>query len=519
MAEQRITYLPETSEEARQANEEYRGALQRLTTALQQRQFTDPGLVMAKAFGTPGRTGSFFEGLGNVAAGLQEYQSGKIKEEQEIAKLQADIAAQRLGMERQRMLMSGYEQPPSRPPEEPAAPQGGALPAAGKPPSGPLAGMSKQQFMQEGILQGIAPAEREVQWTDYQNKIADLQTKGMRVTDKGRYDYATGQYTPFPSGATTSVRIFGPGQGKVYDNVPDSIAARLSELEPSDPEYIKLANRVLFGGAAPPAQTGALPGAPTAERPAEPPSRVESASEKAQREAREKMERDIEEARRKEYESTRAKGAAEAEVGLPVTEAASGRIQSAAKRVENLLSKSPEFFGIFNRPGVIPAIGELVSKGIKTPGGTLELAGFENAIRQTMPGVKPSDLDNVTRAAADLAEIELAYTQLYMQRQGAITEGERAIVRRLGGTTSDSPTVLRARMELLKNRSEYDLNRIDAFRRWKENNPNKTILDFDSTADAKRLKSQFAKKMDKLAGIKPTTRSPSERLDEILGGR
>lgn len=519
-----LAYLPEISQEAIEANRAYQEALAKLTTALDQRKnrFFDPRyLAAAQAFLSPTKTGSFFEALGTAAGAVGQAQEGMRKEDQEIAKLQLDLASQGLGMARQKALMSGYG--PFAQAEAPQATEGateapGALPPAGAPTPGALGGLDKKKFMQEGALQGIPPAQREVEWTDYQNKLADLRTKGIKVTEGGTYDYGTGQFQPFPSGKTTSVRIFGPGKGIVYENIPESIAARLSVLEPSNPEYVRLANLVLSGGQPAPSPTGPS-GGPAATPSGAPPGMIESASDKTKREAREKADLEIATEEQKKYRGKLAEGAAEIEVGLPAVQAASLRAQSAVKSVESAITKSPTFFGIFNRPGLIASIGELVSKGVKTPGGTLELAGFENAVRQSMPNATQADIDNVTRAAANLAEIELAYTQMYLNKQGQITEGERAIVRRLGGTTSDSPATLLLRMNWLKNRSQYDSDRIDTFRRWKEAHPNKTILDFDSSPEAKKLLANFSKKMDKLAGIKPTQKSPSERLDQILGGQ
>jgi hypothetical protein len=175
-----------------------------------------------------------------------------------------------------------------------------------------------------------------------------------------------------------------------------------------------------------------------------------------------------------------------------------------------------------------------VSKGLQTPGGTLNLGGFEDSIRKLMPGIKQTDLDNVTRAAADLAEIELAYTQLYLARQGAITEGEREIVRRLGGNVSSSPGVLKSRMDILQARSQYDLDKSDLFNKWREANPGKTILDFERTPAAKDLKDTFEKRSAQIAGGLPALpssrkaptrtpakdgRTPAQRIDDIIGGK
>lgn len=526
MAEQRIAYLPETSEEARQANEEYRGALQRLTTALQQRQFTDPGLVIARGFGTPGKTGSFFEGIGNVAAGLQEYRAGQVKEEQDIAKLGFDIAGQRLALERQRQLDAMYDTAMGGgKPAAPAVP--GALPEGGAPTGGALPGgapsgeaaapsgepfgiriapepggqITRQQFLAGARARGEPLDKAMAAWEELYGKRQQVKEAGV---------FRDGMFYPFPKGETVK-RQFPTADGFQTFEV-DAITAA---------EYDEAIRRGDRTGIARIVERVTQPGGKAAEEPTTPSGRPLSVEER--------------EAQRKQseaYGQELGKTAAEQEAALKDTDAAARRIYGSSSRVSNMLSKSPNYFGIFARPGVVAAIGDLVSKGIQTPAGTINLAGFEDSVRKLMPGIKQKDLDNVTRAAGELAEIELAYTQLYLARQGAITEGERAIVRRLGGDTSNSPGVLKARMNLLQARSQYDIDRIDAFKQWKAKNPGKNIMDFENTSLSRDLKEQFERRLatmldglpaipsrKKQATQAPAEGSPSERLDKILGGR
>ncbi len=523
-----VTYLPETSEEARQANEEYRGALQRLTTALQQRQFTDPGLVIARGFGTPGKTGSFFEGIGNVAAGLQEYRAGQVKEEQDIAKLGFDIAGQRLALERQRQLDAMYDTAmgggkPTIPPApgalpEGGAPTGGALP--GGAPSGEAAAPSgepfgiriapepggqitRQQFLAGARARGEPLDKAMAAWEELYGKRQQVKEAGV---------FRDGMFYPFPK-ADPVERQFPTADGFQTFKVDSITAAEYDEaIRRGDRAAIaRIVERVIPSEGKTPSEGG---GAAVAGRPL---SVEELEAKRKQSEA---------------YGVELGKTAAEQEAALKDTDAAARRIYGSSSRVSNMLRKSPNYFGIFARPGVVAAIGDLVSKGIQTPAGTINLAGFEDSVRKLMPGIEQKDLDNVTRAAGELAEIELAYTQLYLARQGAITEGERAIVRRLGGDTSNSPGVLKARMDLLQARSQYDIDRIDAFRQWKAKNPGKNIMDFENTSLSRDLKEQFERRLatmldglpaipsrKKQATQAPAEGSPSERLDKILGGR
>jgi hypothetical protein len=133
----------------------------------------------------------------------------------------------------------------------------------------------------------------------------------------------------------------------------------------------------------------------------------------------------------------------------------------------------------------------LISEGIRTPNGSIAIEGLEDAIRQAMPGVKQKDLDNIKLAAADLAEIELAFTRTYLDKQGPVTEGERKIVRAVPGNVSSSPEVLKTRMDLLKMRSQYDIDVADAFGTWQEKNPNGSYLKFERSGLYKELNKGF----------------------------
>ena len=529
-----LSYLPEIDEESMRANFAYKEALQRLTDALDQRKnrFIDPRWGAAiKAFSTPTRTGSGIEAIGNVAGAVGQAQEEMFKEEQDIAKAQLDVASQGLGLERQRQMdrmyaeaMGGKPSAPATPAGAlPAGPSGGAMePASSRvqgapaeqfgiriapPPTGQI---SREQFLSGERLKGTPLSEALAKWEEIERKREEINQAGIfrggmfYPTAKG--DLVDVENIPLPSG--------GYGTFKT-DSVTATMLAharRNGDIEKELWLIKRILARLNMDAGAPQGTAQVMPGA----------TGVESNEDKARREAMEKSERE----RAQKLQEERDKKAVERETELSTRDEASRRIFGATERVSGALKQSPNFFGIFEKPTVVAAIGRAVSEGIQTPAGTLNMAGFENAMRQAMPNVSQQDLDNVSRSAADLAEIELAYTQLYMQKQGAITEGERAIVRRLGGSTSNSPGVLKGRMMLLKERSQYDIDRIDAYKKWQAQNPTKTINDFDRSQEAANLKSRFETRLSKIFGTeaalpssKKGKRSPSERLNDILGGQ
>jgi hypothetical protein len=208
-----------------------------------------------------------------------------------------------------------------------------------------------------------------------------------------------------------------------------------------------------------------------------------------------------------------------------------------AGRVENALRESGNFFGIFQRPGIVPAVGKLVAEGVQTPGGTINLPGLQQAVTQALPGVTQKDIDNVVTAAADFAEVELLYRRLYLQGQGAVSNMEGQVVARLGGSVANSPGVLRARMQLLRERSQFDMDVGNAWGVYQDKNPDKSFTDFRRSSMYRDLLRNFEEKMgelEKRLPAVPTSQRPAatpaqpsqqnlgtarQRLDSLLQGQ
>jgi hypothetical protein len=542
-------YLPETSQEAIDLNRAQREALARLNEALDVRKnrvFDPRWAAAAQGFFAPTRTGHWSEALGNVIGNVSKADEAMALEEQNIAQRKLDVANQNMLMERQRQLDKMYDETSTAPqgvlssasikPPEGGGPTGpliaygapkspeGALPAG--PSSGPMepapsqvqgapadsfgiriappsvGRITREKFLADKRARGVPYSDALTQWEDIERKREEFKDVGM---------FRDGVFYPTAKGDLVDVQnIPLPGGGYGTFKTDSVTAAMLADARRNGDIAKELAiiRRIV---SRPSFEAGAPQGAP--------PSIEEQERARAEAAA---------------YAKKRGDTAAERETDLGQRAEAAGRIYGASTRVSENLGKSGKYFGIFDRPGVIAAIGSLVSKGVQTPGGTLNLGGFEDSIRKLMPGIKQADLDNVTRAAADLAEIELAYTQLYLTKQGAITEGEREVVRRLGGSVSNSPGVLQSRMEILRARSQYDLNKSDLFNKWQDANPGKTIFDFERTQPAKDLKEAFERETAKIAGGLPALpssrkapakapakdgRTPAQRIDDILGGK
>lgn len=538
-----------------EANRVYQDALARLSQSLDTRKnrFFDPvWLAAAQGFGAPTQTGGFGESLGNAAKSISAAQELDLKQEQEIAQQRVAAAGKGIELQRMRANEANIADYLTRKQSGPiAGPGAGAVagPSANKRlnteerqnwdrvtaglSSGPLSLQESADFKavpksetsagfelssatprpnvgQPGALPAPAPVKQALQGAlpvasvseddggvqimpanpNYMtvdeyvhlNRLSgkslgelvkegmEIERKNLEVKDSGTTNLRTGKFYASQS-APEEIQIYGEGYNGATFKVSKSVALKLYQLQRENNEagYKALADSA----------TGRTFGQSTS-------NGEQSGSQKSVQQ----LAIDAEEAK------TRAgklgERAAIKEADVEKNDITARGMNGSALRVLKSLSESANFFGIFARPGVISAAGNLLKQGIQTPGGTLNLAGFEDTIRALMPRVTQTDLDNVTKAAAELAEMELAYTKLFLSGDGPVTEGERKIVRLIPGTISNSPAVLRSRMELIKLRTQKDIDVTDAYRKWQDKNPGRSYFEFERKSDLyKDIKNNF----------------------------
>jgi len=530
-----VAYLPGQDPEAIEANRRYQEALAKLTQTLDTRKsevFDPTWLAAAKGFLAPTKTGNFFEALGNVAGNIGTAQVEEQKRDQDIAQARVGVAGQGISLQRQKMqdkqiesYLGGKEKPSGglTTAAQPADGAGGfsplnAAPAPASAPAGatagaPAAGPLTQSVSPYVAGTQIAPAnpnrltqQEYVNLNRYSGKpLADLlkegaeiEAKNENVQQKGVFNARTGMFHSFETGERVKRPI--PGLTGTYDVNVNQSAVLDRYIENNDPRLPAFIKTITGQG-------------------------VEGSS------AQSVEEREADFSGEKERQKKLGEKSAEKESAVQETYTNAQRIYGGASRVLNYLNESKNYFGLFNRPTVMSAIGKLISEGIKTGSGSIALEGLEDAIRQAMPGVKQKDLDNIKLAAADLAEIELAFTRTYLSKQGAVTEGERKIVRAIPGNVSSSPEVLKSRMDLLKMRSQYDIDVADAFGTWQEKNPNGSYLKFERSGLYKELNKGFEEQTANYFNTMPAIPSRQRaapagdlsnarrRVDELLNPR
>jgi hypothetical protein len=527
MAEKAI-YAPDE-----ESQRKYQEALDRVMQSLDARKnrLFDPTLLaMAEGFLAPTRTGSFGESLGIAAGKIRGAEEAEFKREQELAQAQLGVAQQGMQLEQQRArqrylqgLMPGAApaqpgaQPTGQPAAQPAGPPGAQPPtpmaaSAGAPAA--QAAVAQQPPGTEGIkgepfmppnpnvansvnLLRAAMMDPSKGILDITEKLGELQRKRYQENAEGIVDLATGLLyrTKRPDIAPIAVqlRTIQGLEGQTI-NVPGPVARELSdalsEAINGNPARLRQLEQSLVRSYA------EQPAAPSQGAPSGP-GRVMTAQELETSAAEEK-----------ELALGRAKTAVEKERQVTEKTAAARTMLFNANQVQQLVSESPQGFGIFSRPGIASAFGNLINEGIKAGTTSVNLGGFENSVRQLMPNMSQRDLDNVSKTAGKLAEMELAYTILYMQKQGAITEGERAIVRNIGGNISQSPGVLMQKAKLIGMRAQHDINVGEAWSRFQEQNPRASYNQFERSPAYKSLINSYDQELAKAFAVNPPAQQP-----------
>ena len=495
MAKETIGYLPGQDPGDIAVTREYQEALQTMLDSLDARknQMFDPQLLaLAEGFLKPTQTGSFGESLGYAVAGARQAGELEDKRNRELAEARLGLAGQQVSIQRQKARERMFQQAMGEPTGAPGAAgegEGAPQPSAGvtAPSGGPVgasdvaAGVAQagagrltggiqltppdksiptyRQFMaQQAQDPSVSFAEATKRWQD-------LQSKRTEVREGGVFDRATGMFYPTPKADTVERQI----AGQTY-KVPSTWALQYDSADPRTRRMME--QQFLSGGA----DVGAEPGA--APRTVGPKSESQRAVEKIERETR---------------AQERAKTAAQREVeAMPRLETAM-RLDQTSRRLMGYVSRSSQAFGIFQKPGVLPAIATLINEGITAGSTRIALGGFEDAMRKADKNIKQADLDNILRVAGDFAELELQFRRLYLsgQGQGSISNMEAAIVPRLSGSVSDSPRALMTKAKLVQMRAQHDIKVIQTWREMKRQNPELSYLDFEMSPVYETMLKQY----------------------------
>lgn len=482
-------FLPGNDPEVQEANLAYQEALQRMNEALSARQnrFLDPQmLALAQGFLAPTQTGGFGESLGMAAKNVREAQLQEEKEEREIAEARLGLAGRGLEVERMRQRDREFDRLIGVPPTGPLSTQTGQ--------QGPLSAKPKGFEGVEGVPLGppnpnfvtgrqymiMAKGDPSVSPTKALIDAQKLEKDRFEVREAGVIDLAANVLYPFPKGELVERQIFGyPGSYKI-----DSRSAALLDFYAAqgDPRYHDLAKRIIEGPKAPTKPAEVKPGEPKPEEKAE--AKTEGRGRIAST-----AETKAEEAGATETAQQRAK-AQEEERKKTINAGSDAPSRLGVYRQLDQIASGKNaglIFGIFERPEVFANIMKLVEGGVGTPGFSITLPAIRDIL--TNAGLDQTLINQSQFAISLMAQIQLQMSRL-QEGQGAVSDFERSLFASAAIARTDNPEVIRAKLDLLRARAEFDREVAKAVRAYKGN-----IDDFKSGDEYADMVQKYEEKL------------------------
>lgn len=492
-----LVEMPGESSGMTEARQTYIDAQKKMLEALESRnQLFDPVLLaMAQGFLSPTKTGTFGEGLANVAGAVGPAAEAERKRNIEMAQIRAELAANQYGAAQKGEALKSFT---------------GAM-QPGKP--GETITVGGQQYPAEFV--GMTP-EKATQIAMYDKDLGELAFKFLKEQREGFAVQPTGTvnlrtpggptFTPFPGQANEMVTI--PGVGTLSVSKEDKIALDVAMGKGDAATLFKIVDKytkpMTRPGAEPAAATTAPPSAPPAAPPAGTPGirpspsamRIPVTAE--EKEAAKREQERVEAAQRAEEVELATQGAKRTGAAIDAGSMAVAKVQT-AKDIQTLIGTEGmnQYFGAFNKPNdIFAAIVTLARRAQESGSQGIDKSQLDNVIAnltlnlpksptETMEQFKERKqqvIDRAAMAASRIAEMELYYSQL-IKGQGQITEGEREILRRAAiNPRFDTPNVIMSKAKAIEAISNFEKWRADTL----EQNPKMTLAQLKSGQDYKR---------------------------------
>ena len=465
--------------------------LMRLRAGLDDRKnrMFDPVLMQAAAgFLKPTKSGSFGESLGYAAENAGVASERDQTRQAENLKLESELAEKEMAFRRQLMgdkFMQRFE------------------PQAGAPTSTAAAAISKAPVLGEGtpvaqlsasqrILQG-KPQERLVSEADIREASRygdkDLVTRLENTMKRQQQDQELALKAQTNEQAAKSERVKFTPQGapdtfvvetprEVYDKYMEALRTR-NRTKDNQTYFEFLRDNGLL------TQT---------QLPSEPAAPIKNAPSATETEVE------------KQAGITRAQEAIKADQVLKTEIATSDKTAQerviAADQIYGLANskETGRVFEFFTKPTIRNIIATAIEGkgGVRTPLGSVEIANIKKAMQ--LAGATPKEMDAAQTMLRSTTMLNVQDTISLMSKQGAITEGERALISQLNPNVfEDTRNSAMAKAQLVKARAEYDKDISDGYQKWAKKNPNGFVNDFKQSGEFKSRYNDYNKYTSDLA--------------------
>ena len=496
-------------------------ALLRMRASLDSRKnrMFDPVLMQTAAgFLKPTKTGSFGESLGYAAEGAgvasereQVRQAENLKLEQELTEKEMAFRRQLMG-DKFMQRFSPREGAPTSTSQ--AAAQVSAAPVLGEgkqvAPVAPLSASQRilqgnqqePQVTQNDINEAIARGLDKDLITRLENRLKfQQQEKELALKAQANEQAAKSERVKFtPQGAPDTFVVEVPRE--VYDKYLEALRTRNRTKDNQTYFEFLRDNGILTQSQLPKEPNEPIKNAPSA---------VETEVEKASKIKRSE-------------EAIKADQVLQTQISTSAGTAQERVI--AADQIYGLANskETGRVFEFFTQPTIRNIIATAIEGkgGVRTPLGSLEIANIKKAMQ--LAGATPKELDAAQTMLRSTTMLNMQDTISLMNKQGAITEGERALISQLNPNVfEDTRNSAMAKSQLVKARAEYDKDVADIYDKWIKKNPNGFVTEFRQSPQYLNRYNDYNKYTDNLAqkyfpGIvpAPSTRRKSGPLESQI---
>lgn len=181
-----------------------------------------------------------------------------------------------------------------------------------------------------------------------------------------------------------------------------------------------------------------------------------------------------------------------AEVATLIEKPANQILKIASDKVQS------KALGLLENPDVFSAVAGVAVDGVRAGPINIGIPAIREAVAKVSgdPKEREQILNALQMLGRNYSEIELLFTRRYLEKQGQVTEGERAIVRQVSGGVGNRRIVALAQTETLLQRAAFDKAIKTEFLRWEKANPNKSIDDFTESDGYRKLHSDLDRNMN-----------------------
>lgn len=468
----------------------------------------DPSmLALAGELLDPGRTGSFFEGVGRGAKAYATTQEAERKRDIEDAMMQMQMAQIPLDRARRSQALKQFKEMQGG-----VTPEGGVGPVEGD-KSGP-AMMVKGRMVTPAMIAQMKLIDKDL--ADAMELEYKLRLESIGSQPSGTYNKLTGEFKPFPG--REMAKEYVPELKGDIAMAPEDIIAIRAARESGDKKTVYGIIDRYSQGVGPRGEPGAAGAA------AEPPSDITVSG------------REAKSAAEKTKAETMAKESAESTTKFLNLADEHRTSRAAAAQNLEIVTRNPKIFGYLNKPGVGNALWSLVQDAMTghakagTSGVDVQVskADIVKTLQKVDPKFKIEDFTDLDIFIGNLARMELGLRrQTYAgSGMGSVSNLEGQPIKDVLGSKYDTPKAIQQKMALAARGFDYDMDIAAAYREYrnKAGNRYKTLEDFKGDSEDgtyKRLTNGLESWLNKNLGIpyrKRDTGQPTTDITPVPSG-